>query len=229
MKYKLMFIAAFGLSIFVHQGVAQTNRQVEINLQNSNGETPLMLAAKLGRDDLVKLLIDLGADCSIKDNEENTLLMSALEYGQESTAKILLAKFPNMNEKNLTGTTPLMLAAENGMTDIARQFIKSGAAVNAKDKGGRTALFYAAGAGRTEMETLLLKSGANGNLKDNDGNNLAYYRNLVRSRAAQSDNLLPRRSWNESWENVNKEKLEAQERQRRNQEWGTNKTIRVSP
>ncbi|XRB11467.1 hypothetical protein RI054_02g13000 [Pseudoscourfieldia marina] len=43
-----------------------------VNLQNEYGETPLHLAAEAGHDAVIELLLDLGAETSIRDNQGKT-------------------------------------------------------------------------------------------------------------------------------------------------------------
>lgn len=40
----------------------------DIDVQNADGRTPLMLAAQVGDDELIDYLLDYGADKLIKDN-----------------------------------------------------------------------------------------------------------------------------------------------------------------
>ena len=49
-----------------------------IDAESPNGSTPLMMAARYGSADSVKLLLDSGADATIK----NALGLSALDFAQ---------------------------------------------------------------------------------------------------------------------------------------------------
>lgn len=47
---------------------------VEVNSKDSNGETPLLIGAKFGKDNVVEVLIANHADVNSKDNEGLTPL-----------------------------------------------------------------------------------------------------------------------------------------------------------
>jgi hypothetical protein len=53
--------------------------------------TPLVFAVKLGQTDMVRLLLDQGADASIRSPEGRTLYEMALEKGRRGIADILKA------------------------------------------------------------------------------------------------------------------------------------------
>ena len=53
--------------------------KVSINTQNAIGQTPIHLAAKWGRLDVIKFLIEAGADLEIKDRKGRTPLHEADE------------------------------------------------------------------------------------------------------------------------------------------------------
>lgn len=50
---------------------------ININAQDTNGETILMLASKYGHIEIVRFLLDRGADTNIMDNQGQTALMKA--------------------------------------------------------------------------------------------------------------------------------------------------------
>ena len=63
---------------------------IDIDTKNSDGATSLILAAANGKDDIVKELINNGADVNITDNNGRTPQMWALQGGHQTTAQILL-------------------------------------------------------------------------------------------------------------------------------------------
>jgi serine/threonine-protein phosphatase 6 regulatory ankyrin repeat subunit B len=63
---------------------------IDIDTKNSDGATALILAAANGKDDIVKELINNGADVNITDNNGRTPQMWALQGGHQTTAQILL-------------------------------------------------------------------------------------------------------------------------------------------
>eukprot|EP01133_Synstelium_polycarpum_P012204 gene12204-14286_t len=53
----------------------------EVNVLNSRGESPLHFAVRLGREDLVSVLVKAGADITVKGNEKKTCYELSLQPG----------------------------------------------------------------------------------------------------------------------------------------------------
>lgn len=104
-----------------------------INAKDSNGATPLLTACRLGRLNIVKLLVEAGADQSAKDQNWNNILHVALYW--LPTADALKTLFSLLNPDLLTrmlkernnlaedGQTPLhawiVRATQNPRTNMA--------------------------------------------------------------------------------------------------------------
>jgi ankyrin repeat protein len=56
-----------------------------------HGQTALMLAVSHGRLDMVRLLVETGADMNIQDEDGSTALMCAAEHGHIEIVKHLLS------------------------------------------------------------------------------------------------------------------------------------------
>ncbi|XP_038633169.1 KN motif and ankyrin repeat domain-containing protein 1-like [Scyliorhinus canicula] len=84
------------------------------------GQTALMLAVSHGRVEMVKALLDCGADVNSQDNEGSTALMCACEHGRAEIVKVLLEQ-PNcditLNDND--GSNALSVALEASNKDIA--------------------------------------------------------------------------------------------------------------
>ncbi len=139
-----------------------------INTPNSDGVTPLMIAAMQGKSVVVKELLTAGADLFAKDKNGKT----AFDYAkdQNPTLKVLrtaanqLKETPltyallcrpewvkrliragvDVNQPNLYGITPLIIAAKQGKKEFVRLLLNAGADINKADKHGRTIWTYAA-------------------------------------------------------------------------------------
>lgn len=94
------------------------------------------LRSSAGRAELVKMLLDRGADVNAKDSEGATALMM-VGYGWIDVAKVLLDKGADVNARDNEGTTVLMKHACDA--DIVKLLLDKGANVNAKNKYGVTA------------------------------------------------------------------------------------------
>ena len=109
----------------------------------SYGRTPLICAAGEGRFDVVKYLIDHGADVSKKDYRQRTALHYASKRGHLKVVEVLLSKGAEINVEDENRCTPLMFTAGRIHNDILLYLIDHGADVNKKDGRNRTALHYA--------------------------------------------------------------------------------------
>uniref|UniRef100_A0A1I8JRG7 ANK_REP_REGION domain-containing protein n=1 Tax=Macrostomum lignano TaxID=282301 RepID=A0A1I8JRG7_9PLAT len=87
-----------------------------------SGRTALMLAAGHGRLESLRLLLQLGADPNLQDDEGFTALMLAAEQGHLDCVRALLAH-PNLDVElqNNEGVTALSLALDSGHRDAALQ------------------------------------------------------------------------------------------------------------
>ncbi|XP_077549432.1 KN motif and ankyrin repeat domain-containing protein 2 kank isoform X3 [Haemaphysalis longicornis] len=85
-----------------------------------NGQTALMLAASHGRAEMVKLLLDAGAEPNVQDNDGSTALMCAAEHGYIDIVRLLLAS-PDTEVclADNDGSTALTIAMEAGHKDTA--------------------------------------------------------------------------------------------------------------
>jgi ankyrin repeat protein len=70
--------------------------------------------AKLQYSEMVKALIDKGADVNAKDKDGQTALMLAAGGGYTEIVKALIEKGADVNAKNNTGDTALSLAKKGG-------------------------------------------------------------------------------------------------------------------
>ncbi|TKZ32334.1 ankyrin repeat domain-containing protein [Brachyspira catarrhinii] len=65
-------------------------KNTNINFQDENGKTPLIIAVIKGNKDIVRALINAGADLNIKDNDNKTALDYAENNNFEEIKKIIL-------------------------------------------------------------------------------------------------------------------------------------------
>ena len=133
------------------------------------GETPLHTHAGEGRKEVVKILINAGANVNAKNDSGSTPLIAAAFDGDKEIVKLLIAKGANVNPKTDLGNTPLHSAALNGRKEIVELLIANGADVNANNVAGVTPLHWAAQEGQKEIAELLIAKGADVNAKDESG------------------------------------------------------------
>ena len=130
------------------------------------------LAAHFDLRDIVKLLLEKGADLNSKDNPYNrTPLSWAAEEGHETVVKLLLAKDGvDPDAKDKWGQTPLSWAARKGHEAVVRLLLaKDGVDPDSKDKWGWKPLARTAEKRHEAVVRLLLaKDGVDPDSKDND-------------------------------------------------------------
>eukprot|EP00300_Choanocystis_sp_HF-7_P007403 c15279_g1_i2.p1 GENE.c15279_g1_i2~~c15279_g1_i2.p1 ORF type:complete len:210 (+),score=32.45 c15279_g1_i2:34-630(+) len=105
---------------------------------DSGGTTPLILAAMRGREGVVRLLLEMGANVQAHDDAGMTPLHVATQYCRADVAKVLIENGALLDVQNNHGWTPLHEAASRAEhQDLVRLLIRSGA--NVHIKGKRTA------------------------------------------------------------------------------------------
>ena len=95
-----------------------------------SGMTPLMAADRL---EVVKFLIENGADIHVKSNQRLTCLHYAVISGECEILKFLLDNGANVNENGINemnGTTALQLAVQQGHLNMVKLLIENGAKLN---------------------------------------------------------------------------------------------------
>ncbi len=141
---------------------------VDPNSQNTLGMSALMIAAATGDVEIVKTLLEKGADVNFGSMFGSPLTFAAFE-GQADVMRLLLEKGADVAAKRPDQMTVLMLAARNGNPEIIRELIARKANVAAVDNNNSTALSYAARAGKSEAVRVLLEAGAKVDIADNEG------------------------------------------------------------
>ncbi|XP_008553590.1 transient receptor potential channel pyrexia [Microplitis demolitor] len=135
-------------------------------------ETPLHVAASLGSDCNVSLLLHYGADVRVQSGTARlTPLHLAAEEGSSECVKLLLKAGAPINAKNSRGQTALHLAALTQSSDTMEVLIAAGADVNAEDDDGRTPLHTAVAKSLrgSELVRILIQAGSYVNKPDKFG------------------------------------------------------------
>ena len=150
----------------------------DCEVQDSQGETPLIKAARNGHAIVVKTLLEGGADPFVKGGENYDVASNvfclrpndrASEMAPKSTAthhaaanghENVIAVLPYTDRTyEDQATTALHLGAAYGHPDAVQTLLSKGASIETKDLGGMTALHYASCAGHSAVVQLLLNKG----------------------------------------------------------------------
>jgi len=126
---------------------------------------PLVLfAAERGADELVRVLIDAGADLEQRDKVGETPLMVAAKSGHLSTVQLLLTAKAKLNAQSKSGHTALWLASSGNHSSVVVALLAAGCDRELADTfhgGRRTPLDMAARHGFVDVGRLLIEAGAN--------------------------------------------------------------------
>lgn len=131
--------------------------------------TKLCDAARRGRLELARTLLDEGASPHEESLHNTTPLHHASRQGHTSISKLLITKGAVPNAQTEDGWTPLHEAAFNGFDDIVCLLLECFVEIEAKNSDGKTAMILAAGKGHARAMRLLLEYGANLNATDGAG------------------------------------------------------------
>ena len=139
-------------------------RNICINSQDDIGRSPLYKACAMGNFNVVKYLIEKGADVNAESKKEllyaRIPLHKAVENCNLKIVKHLLLKGVRIQEKNEECKTALHIAVENDDPEIVKCLIQYGADVNSCDSFYITPLHIAVVENKIEFVKILLQRGA---------------------------------------------------------------------
>ena len=138
--------------------------KVSTQVKNGEGRTPLSWAVKKGNENMVKLLLDKGADPN-PGGEGRTPLSWAVEKGNENMVRLLLAKGANINAQDHHGVSALHTAVQAMQKNTMSLLLEHEANIEAKDKEDRTALCLAVEVGFKVGIEMLVAKGAEVNIR----------------------------------------------------------------
>jgi len=159
------------------------------------GWTPLHFASREGQMEMVRLLIEHGADVNAQiDTYQNysgtTSLHLAAAYGHKSVVELLLANGADINRRDGEGNTALHRALGiKTCDDVVELLITSGADVNARNEAGETPLHTAVDWCHIKSTDLLLEKRVDVNVKDTRGITPLYMASVFSVAQAVGDEL----------------------------------------
>lgn len=137
------------------------NHNADVNAKSTFGETPLSKAISHNGEEIIKLLLDKGADIEQTIHDESLLHLAASK-GFVNIVELLLHHLGiEVTSENNQGWTALHRAVENCNLKATELLLNRGADVNCATNSGLTPLHLAAAKGSFDIVQLLVDRGAN--------------------------------------------------------------------
>jgi ankyrin repeat protein len=145
--------------------LTQPEYKLNLNAITHAGETPVFIASRYNRVNVLELLLTHGADLEIPTTEGKTPLMEAVKLNCLETVTWLLEKKINLNSIAKNGMTACAYAATNDHLEIFKLLIKNKADIHLGNDG-ITPLFEAAENGSKKIMQELMKPEYKTNLEE---------------------------------------------------------------
>mmetsp|Transcript_41579 Transcript_41579/g.36951 ORF Transcript_41579/g.36951 Transcript_41579/m.36951 type:complete len:223 (+) Transcript_41579:1781-2449(+) len=159
----LMIAAKYGRTKNVEVLLSHADSTM-ISLKDRNSMAAIHYAAEGGYLDIIKLLVEKGADINMPGKNRLTPLLYACANGHFECVQWLVENEAKLSAKDKYKKGPLIAAVTNGNLKIASYLIRNGADVNQADSSDNRPIHYAAAYGYDECVDLLIRAGANQNL-----------------------------------------------------------------
>ncbi|VUC29575.1 unnamed protein product [Clonostachys rosea] len=140
-----------------------------LNSRGLWGRTPLYSGVLCGHEDMVQMLLEMGADVSIPNNEGLSLLLLAASCAHVEIVRILLDRGADLSISDHDGWSPLLSAAYGGHLETVRLLLDRGSNISIPLQNGWTPLALAVSNGHLETARLLLDRGSDISLAIHDG------------------------------------------------------------
>ena len=141
-----------GVKKLIEQGV-------NVSELDGNGDAPLVMAAYEGHNEIVKLLLEAGADVTAVDPGMKATALHAASYaGRTEAAKLLIAYKIDIDKQGpYNGYTALHDAIWQSHIETAKVIIEAGANLTLKSNQGQNPLDFARSKRLTELVNLMEK------------------------------------------------------------------------
>lgn len=130
-----------------------------LNLKDSQGNSPLCVALGTGMQHLIADLIEGGADVNFRNGEGLTPLHQAILNHDTETAIFLLNLNANMDAKTLDNVTPLQLAIRCKLGPVVEALCRRGVDMSLVDSENNCPLWVALDSGQEDIASILVRHG----------------------------------------------------------------------
>jgi ankyrin repeat protein len=135
-------------------------KHADVNIFDEKKRSPLHMATFHGSSNILKYLVDHGADLECKDQDGNTPLHETLRYliPQDDICKYLVERGAEVNKKNNKGETPLRMAISRDLFELCKYMIQHGGVdVDRKNEDGETLMHVAAAGNKIKLLDFLVR------------------------------------------------------------------------
>lgn len=167
--FTAMHLAAYAGLSWLLLKLLDSEQSSDLEACDSQGNVPLIWAARNGHISGVDLLLKRGANVAAENADGVTALYWAANSGHAAIVELLLKSGANCKPKDKVGWTPLHRATFHGHVEVTRILLENDADIEAKDSTQWTALMRAATIGDVEITRLLLSKSAKINVRDMEG------------------------------------------------------------
>lgn len=144
------------------------------------GGTGLTLASSKGHIEIIKLLLERGADINKVNSFDENAIMCACKNGHLDVVNYLILKGADVNHTNYGGETALLATCRYEIVEdttekidryikIIKLLLVNGANINHVNENGYTALMLACQRGNKEIAKLLILNGCDVNCRNSKG------------------------------------------------------------
>lgn len=116
---------------------------VPVDSVNHDGDTPLLISVRKGREPLARTLAELGASVNHQNRVGRTALHEAAQAGSLPLVKLCLTYRARLDIQDANGNTPLHLAAARTHVETVEFLVRSGARPDITNRAGQTAFAMA--------------------------------------------------------------------------------------
>lgn len=95
-----------------------SNKSIDIENKDENGNTALNVASMYGRQKITRLLLERDANTEVKDEYGDTPLLGASYRGYKEVVSLLLERGANTEVKDKLGRTAIQIAQYRGYAEI---------------------------------------------------------------------------------------------------------------
>lgn len=133
-------------------------KNLDVQAQNSQKETALMMAALRGYLDVAQVLIERDADLNLAGWTPLHYAASGDTDQALAMVKLLLERHAYIDAASPNGTTALMMAARYGRSEVVALLLEEGADLTLKNQLGLNALDFARQAGRDNVQEMIAQA-----------------------------------------------------------------------